>query len=180
MTCIVAIRNSHGVIMGSDSCGGGGHRANVVKTPKVSKVGEYLIGYTSSFRMGQILHYTMSPKTHNQKDDLFGHLVNVLVPEVRNALRSGGFMKMKNGEETGGEFLMAHGTRLLCVQSDFSVLEYEDDFLATGCGEDWAMGALYTLRDSPLTAKARLTKALEAATKYSSYVRAPFHFVQNY
>jgi ATP-dependent protease HslVU (ClpYQ) peptidase subunit len=181
MTCIVAWRNQKGVIMGADSCGGGGHRANAVKTPKVSVVGEYLIGYTSSFRMGQILHFAMTTQKHNEKNDLFWHLVNVLVPEMRSAMRQHGWLKTENNVEEGGSFLLAHGTRVFEVQSDFSVLEYEEEFIATGCGEDWAMGAMYALRhDKRLTVKEKLTIALEAASRYSSYVRPPFRFVQNY
>src|SRR4051812_5973507 len=120
MTCIVALRNSKGVIMGADSCAGRNTQANAAKTPKVLRVGEYLIGYTSSYRMGQILHYAMGTKKHNEKEDLFWHLVNVLIPEVREAMKAGGFMLFKEGQEVGGEFLLAHGNRIFRVHSDFS------------------------------------------------------------
>src|SRR4051812_20592754 len=110
MTCIVAFKTKKGVIMGADSCAGRGSQAVAVKTAKVSDVGEYLIGYTSSFRMGQILHHAMGAKKHNEKYDLTWHLVNVLVPEIREAFRSGGYLQNENGQEKGGEFLLAHGT----------------------------------------------------------------------
>lgn len=180
MTCIVAIKSNKGVMMGADSCGCAGHRASSVRTPKVSVVGEYLIGYTTSFRMGQILHYAMSTKKHNPKDDLFLHLVKVLIPEVRESLKAGGWLHIKENQESGGEFLLAHERRLFVVQTDFSVLEYEDDYVAVGCGEEWAVGALYALRGTKMPHKRMLTTALEAASRFSSCVRPPFQFVQNY
>src|SRR4051812_31020429 len=101
MTCIVAFRTKKGVIMGADSCGGRGSQASAVRTSKISEVGEYLIGYTSSFRMGQILHHAMGTKKYNEKHDLLWHLVNVLVPEIREALRYGGWLKIDNNQEVG-------------------------------------------------------------------------------
>lgn len=180
MTCIVAIKNSKGVVMGADSCAGSGHRAAAVKTVKIAKVGEYLIGYTSSFRMGQILHHALSTTKHNEKNDILWHIVNVLIPELKSSLRSSGWLETNNGRDSGGEFILAHGNRIFVVQTDFSVLEYEEDFISVGCGEEWAVGALNALRKQKIEEKEKLQIALDTAQKFSSYVRAPFHFIQNY
>jgi hypothetical protein len=55
MTCIVGIVENGKVYMGGDAAGVNGYSVRVRKDPKLFKVGEFLFGYTSSFRMGQLL-----------------------------------------------------------------------------------------------------------------------------
>lgn len=52
MTCIVGIVDNGKVYMGADSLGVGGLSKRVRKDPKLFRVGEFVFGYTSSFRMG--------------------------------------------------------------------------------------------------------------------------------
>lgn len=181
MTCIVAIRGDKGVLMGADSCAAVGNFAGIVATPKVAKVGSYLIGYTSSFRMGQLLHFALSTNKPHPDQDLFWHLVNDFIPSFRRVMRDGGAITTKDGADIGGQFLLAHGTRLFGVNADFSVLEYREDFWAVGCGTGWAMGAMFAMKDSKKpTARERAEVALKAAATYSGWVKPPYHFVQNY
>ncbi|KKN17732.1 hypothetical protein LCGC14_0962700, partial [marine sediment metagenome] len=58
MTCIVGFIDDGGKAwMGGDSAGVAGHHTHPRRDPKVFRVGPVLIGYTSSFRMGQLLRY---------------------------------------------------------------------------------------------------------------------------
>lgn len=181
MTAIVAIRNGKGVMMASDSCAGRYYQAQSVVAPKVKMVGEFLIGYAGSFRVGQIMHSAFSATKFNEKNDLEWHLVNVFVPEFMESLeKNGAVSKSDEVWSMEAEVLVAHGRRIFGIYGDFGVLEYDDEFAAVGCGEDWARGALFALRDQKIPAKQKLTLALEAATKYSGYVKPPFHFAQNY
>ena len=180
MTCVVAMATDKGVMMGADSCAGLWHQAGVVRQPKVARVGEYLIGVCGSFRMLQLLHHGIDAAAHNPKQDIFAHLLHVFVPEVRTVFREAGFSLVENNSEAGGHFLVAHGQRIFHVQSDYSVLEYEDPYAAIGCGEEWAIGSLFAQREMRASTKEKLMTALEAATRYSSYVRPPYHFVANY
>ena len=63
------------------------------KDPKVFKVGNFLIGYTSSFRMGQILRFNFNPlkyvpEIHN---DEYEYMCTDFIDEVRVCFREGGY-----------------------------------------------------------------------------------------
>ena len=62
MTCIVGCIHNGKVFLAGDQLGSNGYyKENHEKLTKVFKVGEFLIGYTTSFRMGQILQYSWTP-----------------------------------------------------------------------------------------------------------------------
>lgn len=158
--------------MGGDSAGVSGYSVTVRRDPKVFQVGDYLIGYTSSFRMGQLLRFNLSVGEQDPRHDDFQHMATVFIDAVRNALKSGGYARIDSGAETGGDFLVGYKGRLYKIEADFQVGESMDDFDCVGCGEDYALGSLYATRS--LTASKRITLALEAAAHFSAGVRAPF------
>ena len=58
MTCIVAVTDGQTVVIGGDSAGAAGQELRIRADPKVFLVGSFAIGFTTSFRMGQILRYS--------------------------------------------------------------------------------------------------------------------------
>ena len=67
MTCVVALRTDHSILLGSDSLASdtdiGVHRVD----PKVFRLGEFGIGYGGSFRFGQIVQYFFNPPKITKK-----------------------------------------------------------------------------------------------------------------
>ena len=59
MTCIVGLIDGRRVWMGGDSAGVSGLDITVRADAKVFRNGDFLIGFTSSFRMGQLLAFHM-------------------------------------------------------------------------------------------------------------------------
>lgn len=181
MTCIVGIRSNDGVLLGADSVGGGGY---VRRDPKVvSLTGEVAIGYTTSFRMGQLLAYAVTPPPLLPDEDEHRWAVTKFIPEVRKAFEGNGWLKTKDGVEEGGVFLLAVRDRLFTVYGDFQVAEEIADYAACGSGAKTALGALYVLERmsvagvGPVDQKmARL--ALRAASYHSDGVGPPFKFVR--
>ena len=57
MTCIAAITEKGKVYMGGDSAGVSGYDITIRADEKVFKNGQCVFGFTSSFRMGQLLCY---------------------------------------------------------------------------------------------------------------------------
>jgi hypothetical protein len=55
MTCIVGLRQGGKVFIGGDSAGISGWDVTVRADPKVFLSGPYAMGFTSSFRLGQLL-----------------------------------------------------------------------------------------------------------------------------
>jgi len=173
MTCIVGIEHEGVVYMGGDSAAASGWDIYIETGPKVFVVGEFVIGYTSSFRMGQLLQYQLSVKPREEMSDR-AYMITVFAEAVRLLLKDHGYAHIENNEETGGVFLVGYHGHLYRVQDDFAVLQRFDGYAAVGCGQSYALGALEVLDKSD--PQAALEKALEAAEHFSNGVRGPFHF----
>lgn len=172
MTCIAAVAHDGNVWMGADSAGVAGFSLAVRRDPKIYRVGDFLFGFTSSFRMGQLLGYRFSPPQHHSDVCVERYMSTEFVDALRSALKDGGYARTENGEEAAGEFLVAYRGRIFRVCSDYQVGENLEPFAAVGCGADLALGALYAAREkSPCD---RVTLALEAAAAFSAGVRGPF------
>lgn len=182
MTCIVGLVTDDGnVLIGADSLSSNHSSKKVVRNPKIIRLSargrkhrsDILIGYTSSWRMGQILGKLKAPD--DSSDDAFDYLSGPFVDGVRQAMKDGGFATVKDGAEAGGYFLVAYDGRLFGVQSDFSVLEAADGFDSVGSGEDWAMGSLFSTRGVIISPEDRVLLALKSAEAYNPGVQSPFH-----
>lgn len=180
MTCIVGIVEDRSVFIGGDSAGVDGGLGKVcMKSPKVFRNGEFIIGYTSSFRMGQVLQYDLKPPKVKSNFTAEEMMVKQFIPAVRKCFLKSGFARKDNNVETGGDFLVGFRGRLFFVESNFLVGESAHNYYAVGCGADLALGALSATSDSctysPLE---RLKLALEAASQHSAGVMPPYTFLQ--
>lgn len=159
--------------MGGDSAGVGGYSLTVRADTKVFRNGPMLFGFTSSFRMGQLLRWALTVPDHDPRIDVSKYMATTFVDAVRECLKSHGFAKKTNEVEEGGTFLVAYRGRLFCIQDDYQVAEAVDRFDAVGCGHDVAKGAMFAA--THLAGKERVDAALIAAERYSAGVRAPFY-----
>lgn len=171
MTCIVGVADGQKVTIGGDSAAGGnGWDVQRRRDPKVFRNGPYLIGYTSSFRMGQLLRYRLDPPEPEQP--LHRSLATDFVDAVRDCLEEGGWRKVEDEREEGGRFLVGVQGRLFKVDPDFHVADPLGQQHAVGCGRRYALGALHALRGKDAETKVRT--ALQAAADNSGGVRRPF------
>ncbi len=181
MTCIVGLVRNNGVFMGGDSANtthDGSHIQTIVHS-KVFALDQFLIGYTSSFRMGQLLLYGFKPIEYGHSDvptDLHEYMVNVFAEEARRVFKDGGFTIFKDGAEEGGCFLVGFHGKLFSIHEDFTVGECVDGYEAIGAGYLPALGSLFSTRklDSPTE---RVQMALEAAAHLCPSVRSPFNIL---
>ena len=173
MTCIVGIAQGGKVYMGGDSAGVGGYDLTIRADRKVFINDGFLMGFTSSFRMGQLLQYALKPPHPQEKADLMRFMATEFIDVVRNTLKAGGYASKENETESGGCFLVGYLGRLFRVHSDYQVAESAYGFDAVGCGESYAAGSLHAT--PKLEPKKRVLLALEVAEKCSAGVRAPFH-----
>ncbi len=176
MTCICGLVDSGKVYIGADSAGVAGLGIEVRLDEKVFTNSGFVIGFTSSFRMGQLLRYSFTPPRRHPEEDLMKYMVTEFIDAVRTCFRSGGYLETHNGVESGGFFLVGVEGRLFKIESDYQVAECADGYTATGCGEEFALGALFATKDLP--AIERLEFALKAAEKHSAGVCGPFVFQQ--
>jgi len=176
MTCIVALKTNGGrILMGADSAGVcAGYAFHSRNDPKIYRVGGMLIGFTTSFRMGQLLGYSLSLPAKHDDVSVEKYMATEFIDAVRNCLKTGGWAKKNSEEESGGNFLVAYRGRIFQIFDDYQVSERMEQYDATGCGFELALGSLYTsegLIDNP---EIRVRTALQAASSFSAGVSSPF------
>jgi hypothetical protein len=176
VTCIVGLVDNGTVYIGGDSAGVGGYDLSVRADEKVFHNGSFLMGFTSSFRMGQLLRYKFIPPEHPFEAggvmDTYKYMVTVFVDAVRECLKAGGFASKEHEEETGGRFLVGYKGRLFMIDIDYQVGETVAGYDSVGCGAEVALGALYASDKFP--SEERVTMALSASAQHNAGVRGPF------
>jgi ATP-dependent protease HslVU (ClpYQ) peptidase subunit len=179
MTCIVGLEHAGKVLIGGDSAGTAGWSQTIRADEKVWRSGEFVYGFTSSFRMGQLLRYGLSlprlPGESTGAAELVRWMSTEFIDAVRTTLKEGGYAKVENGVETGGTFLVGWRGSLYYVDSDFQVGCPVTGEAAVGCGGDIAVGALHASRGRK--PRDRVRGALEAAAELSAGVAGPFKVV---
>jgi hypothetical protein len=174
MTCIAGIARGGTVWIGGDSAAvNPDWHLRVGAEPKVFRSGAFVVGYTSSFRMGQLLAHALCPPERPAGRDLMTYMVTDFVDTVRDCLKDGGFARAENGVESAGEFLVGIEGRLFCVETDYHVGESSDGLAACGCGEQAALGVLHALGER-MAPERRIERALKIAERLSAGVRGPF------
>lgn len=176
MTVIAALVQNNIVYMGGDSAAVGGYDLTVRSDPKVFINAHVVIGFTMSFRFGQILQYHLVPpeKPWHETDPM-RYMVEKFVPAMRAVLKDHGWARIDNSQEEGGRCLIGYAGRLFYIDHDYQVGEPLDSFAAVGCGAQIAHGALYATR-RVIDPYKRLRVALEAAERFSAGVRGPFTY----
>jgi hypothetical protein len=173
MTCIAGLISDGKVWIAGDSAASNGQNVSIRSDTKIFANGPYVMGFTSSFRMGQLLRYSLKLGVPDTWDvDRF--MATTFMDAIRETLRTGGWIKATESRESGGTFLVGIGDRLYTVQDDFQIGHTFNGYAAVGSGYLAALGSLHTsdgLIDDP---KARLTAALTAAADHVSGVAAPF------
>jgi ATP-dependent protease HslVU (ClpYQ) peptidase subunit len=182
MTCVVAIAECGKVVIGADSAGVSGFDLRLRADRKVFRNGAFAFGFTSSFRMGQLLRHSFSPPVLPDGADLEGFMCSTFITQVRECLKAGGYASKKEERESGGTFIVGYCGRIFTVQDDYQVEETIAPFQAVGCGESYALGALYAIHKSgknwDIGAREQCSLALSAAEAHSAGVRGPYHFVE--
>lgn len=182
MTCIVGLAYGGRVFMGADSAGVSGWDLTVRADSKLFERGPFLMGFTSSFRMGDLLRYRLEVPEHPELIADREYLATVFVDAVRACLKDGGFATKDKEAEAGGDFLIGYRGHVYTIHGDYQVAESLDGFMAVGCGAQAALGALYATGAlvEGCTPDQRIELALKSAERLSAGVRGPFVFGVQY
>ncbi|GGY01205.1 hypothetical protein [Streptomyces hiroshimensis] len=175
MTVIVGLVHHERVHLGGDSAGVSGLGLTVRRDPKIFRNGPYAMGFTTSFRMGQLLHHAF--KAPKPKGDLDRFMTTVFIDKLRTCLKNGGWSRKESEQERAGTFLVGIYDRLFAVYEDYQIAEPADGYEAVGCGGEFALGALHATAGLGLPPRRRLALALAAAGHHSAGVCEPFRYV---
>jgi hypothetical protein len=178
MTCVVAVVDQTGrITMGADSGGFGDDWSVVVRAdPKVFRKDDMLIGYTSSYRMGQLLRFKLDIPPVRTGKDPYEFMCTDFVDAVRGCFEDGGYMKKESEREVGGTFLVGWKGTVYTVESDYQVGIAHDVYAAVGIGSPYALGSLFrSYFDDPIHP---VEVALACAEHHCAGVRGPYTILQ--
>lgn len=185
MTCIVGFTDKEKGItyLGGDSLGSNGYSGMLNKQHKVFHAQDsknIVMGYTSSFRMGQLLMFgegLFDELSLNKNNIDYKYLVTKFIPNLQKLFSNGGYERSNSGEKIAGEFLLGYKDNLFKIQSDYSILEANCNYDACGSGEDFALGSLRTTESMDLTPIERIHLALQSASTFAVGVAPPFYVI---
>jgi len=179
MTCIIGLEHEGNIYIGADSAAVSGFEVQATMLPKVFQRDVFLIGHTTSFRMGQLLWQHLKVRAQHDEESDSTYIICGLVEAVRECLKEHGYAKVDSNVEEGGCFLVGHKDKLYRVNSDYGVFRCADGFDAVGCGEAYALGAMKALALLGSCGPARLIhESLEIAAHFSGGVIGPFTILE--
>lgn len=178
MTCVVGLIQNKAVYMGADCLGCAGGDTLPRRDPKVFAKNNMLIGYTTSYRMGQLLRYNLQIPKHSGKP-IFEYICVDFIDAIRKCFADGGYRKKENEVETAGTFLVGFKGKLFEIEDDFQASEAIDRFAAVGSGRNIARAAMFAcIKSGMKNPRKILLTALMAAERYNAYVQRPFKFLE--
>ena len=176
MTCIVALEHEGKVWMGGDAAASCNNDIVRRVNPKVFIKGDFLIGYSGSFRIGQLLQYSFTPVKPAHKQSDMEYMVVSFIDSLREMLKyKGALMKEDEGDAQDSEFIVGYRGKIYVVESDFHLGTPLNPYAASGSGAPYALGALYALsKVNNISPQKKVEKALRASAEYCTGVCAPF------
>jgi len=180
MTCVVGIALNGKIYMGADSCSSDVSEKYGRKDAKVFESHDMLLGYSGSWRFGNLFRFKFDPPAQRSDKEDFEFLVTDWVDALRTVCKSEGYTKIEDNEESfDGSALIGYKGKLYVLEGDWNIGEPNMDYAAIGSGSAVALGALYASvkASKSMTPKARIEAALEAASEYAVGVAPPFVFL---
>lgn len=139
MTCIVGYIENKKVYIGGDSASVADFHIDLRQDKKVFRRGEMIFGFTSSFRMGQILNYDFVIPEHDERKSDFEYLCTDFVDALVDQFIDKRYAKINSNEVSGGFFLLGYKGSLYGIESDFQVSELIRPYDSCGCGSQYAL-----------------------------------------
>jgi ATP-dependent protease HslVU (ClpYQ) peptidase subunit len=178
VTAIIGYIDADGIWMIADSMASDGHIGRAIKTPKITRVGNALVGTAGSPLLKDII------AQHIDELNVFeghGDRNNVLlfVSKLKQLLVDDDILKEYEGEKLTPDFsslLVAYDQALYEVQHNFTVIEYAEQYGAIGAGQEMALGIveamirLYSMDDP----RHSLNMAMQIISRFVLSVGPPF------
>lgn len=171
MSCVVGIKQKGKIYLGADSCVTDAGRVLTLKDPKIFRRGEFLIGFCGDLRVGQLLKHTKIRGIET---------IENFVEFMKELFKKEGYIRKYKDKDcpaisTETEFIIAHKGRMYTVGEDLSIVEdSKNDYAAIGSGADFALGSLFATKNTRISSRKRLIRALKCSAYFDPGVGTPF------
>lgn len=175
MTTIVGYQGADFAILGADSqVTDGDKRVLSPSTPKIVKLGKYLLAVSGDCRPGDILTYSWKPPLYDKSNPI-KFMGGKVIPSIIAAFKTQGYDWTKEG--VSYSYLLAFAGNIFEIGDDLSITQSSDGLYGVGSGSPYALGFLAgTLPnlEKEEWARNQFTEALGVAAKYDINTCAPF------
>ena len=182
MTCVVAVsEKSNGITyIGADSLGSSSSFKISRKDKKIFKVRNALntvMGFTTSYRMGDLLQFSENLIPDAEKIVDREYMVVKFIPQIIKLFEVNGYQEIDNGQISGGTFIVAQNEKIYKIGSDYQVGENFCEYDSCGCGYMAALGSLHSTANMNMNSVDRIHMALRASQAFVPGVEAPFYIM---
>lgn len=175
MTCIASYRDSFGnIYMGGDSIAFNEYTYITLNSPKVFIKSNMIFGFAGWLRMGQILQYDFDIPEHPKDMDDYAYLISVFIDSLITKYEDKKYANVSDNVITApGTFLLGYNKKIYKIEDNFQIIETNKNYESTGCGEDFALGAFWSMDKKKIDPIKRIENALLCASEFS-LVKKPF------
>lgn len=176
MTVIVGLETADKAYIGGDSAVSIDNRVEIYRTPKIHRVGAFIIGGCGYSRTSQLIRKLnvrareVGESTDDFLIDGFAYAVRQRLESEKNLAQGGHYEAQHNS------FLVIYESKLYTLYSDFAIIRTQRGYDAIGSGGEFALGALSQLIDSDVSPIEKIRKAMLAAAMFTPSVAPPFGF----
>ena len=175
MTTIAGYQGDGFAILGADSqITDGDKRIISPSTPKIVKVGRYLLAVSGDCRPGDILMYNWKPPTYDGSDPV-KFMGKKVIPSIITAFKAEGYEYGKDG--VSFSYLLAFDANIFEIGEDLSFSQSHNGIYGVGSGSPYALGYLSAVVGNPSTvdwAKEKVLKSIKIASTFDINTCAPF------
>ena len=162
MTCIAVLRTDDKIYMAGDRGASDDDVIMSLSTPKIWRVGEYLIGYAGTMD-GERIRHNFSPPPPDLKDlDKFMH--TRFIKSLRNFYTD---WWVDTSKDSDFGMIICVGDRIYEHSAiDMSLSTFTSDYIAMGSGASYALGYLHAT-EKIKDGRKRVMGAVSSAIKFS-------------
>lgn len=188
MTVVAGIAKDGIVYIGADSIVASDGGSLIARSaPKVFYLEPVILGFAGDLRVMDVIQYHLEFEIG--EGEIFGTAEDFihaeLVPAMIKALREAEVLTdysprdMPRLPHFPGVFLAGYGGEVFEISATLQVTRPLEQFIATGSGEDFAMGSMYSTRKEHYDPKVIVFEALKAAAEYQAFVGPPFGVISS-
>jgi ATP-dependent protease HslVU (ClpYQ) peptidase subunit len=175
MTTIVGYQGADFAILGADSqITDGDKRIISPSTPKIAKVGRYLLAVSGDCRPGDLLMYNWKPPAYDGTDPV-KFMGRKIIPSIILTFKAHGYDHTKEGSSYS--YLLAFAGNIFEIGDELSISQSQDGIYGVGSGSPYALGFLAgTIGNLAKVewAQDQIIEALGVAAKYDINTCEPF------
>jgi len=172
MTVLAVVRHENKIYMAGDRGASDDNTILSLTSPKVWKLGPYLIGYAGALD-GERIRYNFNPYVPDIKD-LDKFMQTKFIKQLRDFYNNWWVDTTKEGDL--GLIICVKGQIYEHNAIDMSLSKYSLPYMSIGSGSEYAYGVLYAT-DKQKNARNRVMQAVNAAIKFNPSCMGPVDII---